>query len=271
VFSREFRILGVCLIREENRREVKAWRWDIYIRVPAISWFNLNCWLTKRKQPSLHLAEPPTTSWLSSFETRLITCNKDSIWCRALHWENVPLLLLRPHASQTKLSSSLLGPTVELMLPTGQKIRFCSGSGSNPEVDRCNEVYQMKTWTVAIGPVFPPKARNFMITSLAPIKYLSSDRVATWSVYRLCIIRSSFISRSQNCDATDIHGVALEIQGISCQICSYFTATARILVISQFWMRKVKDCLIIHILCPDHVTILSELRYIISVKELPLW
>jgi hypothetical protein len=24
VFSREFRILGVCLIREENRREVKA-------------------------------------------------------------------------------------------------------------------------------------------------------------------------------------------------------------------------------------------------------
>jgi hypothetical protein len=34
---REFRILAVYLIQEENRMEVKAGRWDIYTRVPAIS------------------------------------------------------------------------------------------------------------------------------------------------------------------------------------------------------------------------------------------
>jgi hypothetical protein len=62
LLSREFRILAVCLIREENRMEVKTGRWDIYTRVPAISWFNLFCWLTDTKRPSLHLAEPPDTS-----------------------------------------------------------------------------------------------------------------------------------------------------------------------------------------------------------------
>jgi hypothetical protein len=63
-------MLGACIIWEENRMVVKARRRDIYIRVPAISWFNLFCGLTNSKQPSLHLAEPPGTVWMRSLKTR---------------------------------------------------------------------------------------------------------------------------------------------------------------------------------------------------------
>jgi hypothetical protein len=40
-----------------------------------------------------------------------------------------------------------------------------------------NGSYHTKTRTVAIGPVLPPKTRHFNTTSLAPIKYLSSDHI----------------------------------------------------------------------------------------------
>jgi len=113
VLSREFRILAVCLIREGNRMEVKAGRWDIYTRVPAISWFNLFCWLTNTKRPSLHLAEPPGTSRMRSLETRFSTRGDGNIRRQALLWHLVPLLPLRPRASRSKLSSSLVVPTVQ--------------------------------------------------------------------------------------------------------------------------------------------------------------
>jgi len=35
------RMLSVCIIREEMRKEVYAGRMDIYTQVPAIAWFNL--------------------------------------------------------------------------------------------------------------------------------------------------------------------------------------------------------------------------------------
>jgi hypothetical protein len=57
VLSREFRMLAVCVIQEENRMEVKVGSRDIYIQVPAISWFNWFCWLTNTNWPSLYLAE----------------------------------------------------------------------------------------------------------------------------------------------------------------------------------------------------------------------
>jgi hypothetical protein len=37
----------------------------------------------------------------------------------------------------------------------------------------------MKTWTIAIGPVLPPKTQDFNLTTLAPFKYLRSDRIVT--------------------------------------------------------------------------------------------
>jgi len=113
VLSREFRILVVCPIREENRREVKAGRWDIYTRVPAICWFNLFCLLTNTKRPSHHLAEPPGTSLMRSIGTRFSTRGDGSLRRRALLWHLIPLLPLRPRASRSKLSSYLVVPTVQ--------------------------------------------------------------------------------------------------------------------------------------------------------------
>jgi hypothetical protein len=47
-------------------------------------------------------------------------------------------------------------------------------------------------------------------TTLAPIKYLSSDRIMKWSVRKLCSISRSFTSRIQICDSTDIRWVAVK-------------------------------------------------------------
>jgi hypothetical protein len=79
-----------------------------------------------------------------------------------------------------------------------------SGSGSDPEPNRCNRSYHTKTWTVAIGPVLPPKTRHFNTTCLAPNKYLSSDRIMTQSICELCSFVSSSTSRFQICDQTNI-------------------------------------------------------------------
>jgi len=75
--------------------------------------------------------------------------------------------------------SSLAANRCGLVLATGPNSRFGSGSGSNPEPDRCNGFYHTKTRTVANGSVLPPKTRHFNLTTLSPIKYLSSDRIVT--------------------------------------------------------------------------------------------
>ena len=106
-----------------------------------------------------------------------------------------------------------------LVLATGPNSRFDSRSGSNPEPDRCNR--------------FPPKTRHFKSPILAPIKYLSSDRILTWSVHRLCSFSPSFPSRSQICDPTSIRWVAIENPHFSAEISPYFTAIQRILAQSQ--------------------------------------
>jgi len=82
------------------------------------------------------------------------------------------------------------------VLVTGPNSRFGSGTGSYPEPNRCNG--------------FPHKTRPFNITTLPPIKYLSSDRIMMWSVCRLCSSSRSCSSRSPICDPTNIRWVAIE-------------------------------------------------------------
>jgi len=141
----------------------------------------------------------------------------------------------------------------ELVLATGPNSQFGSRSGSNPEQDRCNGFYHTKTRTG-----ITTKTHYFTLTTFAPIKYLSSDRIMTWSVHRLSIISHSFTSRVHNCNVTNICWVAIESPQISHQIWRYFTATQQILVAMPFWLRKVKELLKLHNLCTDHVTIRSE-------------
>jgi hypothetical protein len=93
--------------------EVKEGRWDIYTRVPAISWFNLFCWLTNTKWPSLLFGEPPGTTQMRSLETRFSIRGANSIRRRVLLWHLVLLFPLRPRASRSKLSSALVVRTVQ--------------------------------------------------------------------------------------------------------------------------------------------------------------
>jgi len=177
----------------------------------------------------------------------------------------MPLQRLRRHDGDTydqvhlypTNADSWLQSDRHLVFATGPNSRFSSGPCSNPEPDRYNGFCHTKIWTIVIGPVVPPKTRHSNLTTFAWIKYLSSDRIMTWSVPRLCIISYWFTSQIQNCDATNIRCVTIEIPLISHPIWRYFTATQQVLVASQFWMREVKELLKLHNLPTDHVVIQS--------------
>jgi len=95
-----------------------------------MSWFNFACWLTNTKQPSLHLALPPGTSWPRCLDTRSSTRSEVCFqrWELGLH--HSPLVPLRPHASRSTLSCSPVVPTGQpsskaTNMPSGGK-RSCN-------------------------------------------------------------------------------------------------------------------------------------------------
>ena len=77
-----------------------------------------------------------------------------------------------------------------------------SSSGCYPETRGT----QLVRAQVGTGP-------RFHITvpaTLPPIKYLSSDRIVTWSVRKLCGFSPSFTSRCQICDSANIRRIAVK-------------------------------------------------------------
>jgi hypothetical protein len=56
-----------------------------------------------------------------------------------------------------------------------------------------------------------PQFQFTVPTTLAPIQYLSSDCIATWSICEMCRLMPYFISRSQICDRINIHWVAVKL------------------------------------------------------------
>jgi hypothetical protein len=92
----------------------------------------------------------------------------------------------------------------------------------------------------------------------------------TWSICRMCSFGPSFTSRRQICDWTSIRWIAVKEGDISAGLCGFSIATQQILVQSRMWEREGKESLKLHNLCTDHVTIRSELRYIIGAKIVDL-
>jgi hypothetical protein len=80
----------------------------------------------------------------------------------------------------------------------------------------------MESRTVAIGPVLPPNTWHFNITSLAPIEFLSSDRIMTQSICKLWSFVRSFTARFQMCNPTHICWVAIDQAWISHEIWCQF-------------------------------------------------
>jgi hypothetical protein len=54
------------------------------------------------------------------------------------------------------------------------------------------------------------KTQYFNLTTWAPIKYLSSDHIVTWSIRRLCKISRCFTHGVQICDPTNIYLVKIK-------------------------------------------------------------
>jgi len=150
-----------------------------------------------------------------------------------------------------------------MVLATGPNSGAGSGYGSAQTRNAAMGYITRKTRTIGNGPVLSPQTRHFKFTFLAPIKYLSSDRIMTWSVRRLCSFSFPFTSRCQVCDQTNIRWVAIENPPFSPKITCNFTAIQRILVRSQTWQREVKEQLKLHNLRTDHVMIRSKLKYLI--------
>ena len=152
------------------------------------------------------------------------------------------------------------------MLATGPNSRVGSGSRSTQNRPIPTGHTTRKTWPTGNGPVLPLKTQHFTITTLPPIKYMSSDRIMTWSVRRLCSSTRSFTCRTQICDPTNIRWVAIEYPLISHKMGPFFTATQQISVRSQIGKQEVTERPELHNLRTDHVTIQWELKYLIGGK-----
>jgi len=155
--------------------------------------------------------------------------------------------------SHVHRSSGANRPSV--VLATGPNSRVGSTYSSTQNGTMATGLTTRKTRTIGNGPVLPPKTRHCKFTILAPIKYLSSDCIMTWSVRRLWSFSRSFTSRYQICDRTNIRWVAIENPPISRKISRYFTAIQRILVRLQILQREVKERLKLHNIRTDHVMI----------------
>jgi hypothetical protein len=140
----------------------------------------------------------------------------------------------------------------ELVFATGPNSPFGSGSGSDPEPDRCNGLLS--------------NTRHFKSTLLRPIKYLSSDSILTWTVCRLCCFSHSFGSCSHICDWNNICWVDIENPLFFAEISLSFTAIQRILVQSQIWQWEVEEGLTRHNMHIYHIVIRSEPKYLIVGK-----
>jgi len=88
----------------------------------------------------------------------------------------------------------------------------------------------------------------------------------TWSVRRLCSSNCSFTSRFQICDRTHIRWVVVTYGQSLSEISGFLITTQRILVGSQIWDQVVKERLELLNICTDHVTIQSELKYLLEPK-----
>ena len=97
-----------------------------------------------------------------------------------------------------------------LVLATVPKWRFGSGSGLEPNWNRCNGFYPIKKPIRSEPAVFWPVPHCRKLTTLAPIKYLSSDRITIWYIRKRCSFWCSFTTHSPICDPITIHCVTLK-------------------------------------------------------------
>jgi len=104
-------------------------------------------------------------------------------------------------------------------------------------------------------------------TTLAPIQYFNSHRIATWSIHEMCRLMPYFISHSQIWDQVNMHWVALEISRISPQNDLVFIATQPLLIRLQLREWEMKEGIQLHMSRIDYVVIRWELQFLIGARH----
>jgi len=104
------------------------------------------------------------------------------------------------------------------------------------------------------------------VTTLPPIKDMSSDCIVRWCIHWFCSFSYSFISRVQICNLTNICAVAINNPQISLKICPYLIPTAQISFRSQIWMLEATELVSLHSICIHHVMIRSEIKNLTAAK-----
>ena len=156
--------------------------------------------------------------------------------------------------------------TLQVVLATFENWQVISRFGSESEPNCYHWSFHTNTRKIAIGPVLPSITRHWNSTAWALHKYLSSNHIVTLSVRRLCCSSCSSSSSSWICDPTIIRWVGNENPRISCNMNLNFSATQRVLVGSQIWMREVNEWVELRNLYTVHIMIQSELKYWIAEK-----
>jgi len=138
-----------------------------------------------------------------------------------------------------------------------------SSPGCYPDNRGCHWV----RWRIGTGPQF-----HFTVpATLAPIKYLNSDHIATWSIREMCRMMPYFISHFQICDQINIHWVAVKLSWKSRQNDRVSIATPQQLVRLQIGECEIKEGIKLHISHIDYVTIRCELQYSIGARYVDFW
>jgi hypothetical protein len=108
-------------------------------------------------------------------------------------------------------------------------------------------------------------------TRVAPIKYLNSNRIATWSIREMWWLMPCFSSHSQICNRISIHLVTLKLSGKTCQNDRVSIATPRQLVQLQIGERQMKEGIKLRISWLHYVAMRWELQYLIGGRSVDFW
>jgi len=112
---------------------------------------------------------------------------------------------------------------------------------------------------------------NFMVpTTVAPIKYLNSYRIATWSIREICRFMPCFNSHCQICHRINIRWVASKLSPISLHNDRVSIATQQLLIRLQIGEWEMKEGIKLHISRMDYVVIRWELQYSIEARNVDI-
>jgi len=177
-----------------------------------------------------------------------------------LWWLSFHLISLRVCGSHSLVLAMVPG------YPAAVRIWNRTGWSSPDCYPENSSTYQV-LGQVVTGPLF-----HYMVpTTLAPIIYLNSDRIATSSIREMCRLMPCFISHSQICDHINIDWVALKLSWKSRQNDRDSIATPQQLVRLPIGKWHMKEGIKLHISHIDYLAMRWELQYLIGARDVDFW